>query len=180
MTGHNIPPDDVTEHSGSRSADGQIRAAVAASFGSRATAALITLISSMVIARLLTPTETGVYAIGFGFATLLEMLREFGITGYLVQEQHLSGDKIRAAFSVSLLIGVAAGGLLIAVSQPVASYYGQRSLADVLSVLSISFFLLPFSAPSMALLRRELRFTALYRISACSTSQPALYRSRRH
>ena len=104
MTGHNIPPDDVTEHSGSRSADGQIRAAVAASFGSRATAALITLISSMVIARLLTPTETGVYAIGFDFfATLLEMFREFGITGYLVQEQHLSGDKIRAAFSVSLV-----------------------------------------------------------------------------
>jgi O-antigen/teichoic acid export membrane protein len=128
----------------------------------------------MIIARWLTPTETGIYAVSISLVMLLEMLREFGITAYLVQEHHLTNDKIRAAFSITLLMGWSIGSLLFATSQPISKFYGEPNLASVLSVLSASFFLLPFGAPAMAVLRREFRFGVLYRITVCANVATAI------
>ena len=144
----------------------QVRSAVALSFAARVIAAITALSSSMVIARLLTPAELGIYAIGLTLMLLLETVREFGVDRYLVREQQLTRDKIRAAFSVTILLAWSAGGLLLVVSRPVSTFYGAPVLASVLSVLAISFFLLPIGAPVLSLLRREVRFGTLFRINA--------------
>jgi O-antigen/teichoic acid export membrane protein len=144
----------------------KVRSAVALSFAARVISAITSLTSSMVIARLLMPAELGIYAIGLTLMLLLEALREFGVDRYLVQEQYLTHNKIRAAFSITLLLAWCAGGCLLLVSGPVATYYSAPALASVVSVLAISFFFLPFGAPALSLLRREIRFDTLLRINA--------------
>lgn len=152
----------------------QLRRAVALSFAARLSGAVVTLATSMVIARLLTPAEIGVYAIGLSLKALLESLRDFGVGNYLVQEKHLTPDKVRAAFSITLLFGWCAGTLLIIASRPTATFYRAPILMEVMSVLAINFFLLPFGAPALALLRREFRFGALYGITVGATVLSAI------
>ena len=166
MTAQNDKPVGEIDVSDGHAGSMRVRSAVALSFAGRVIGAITTLSSSVVIARLLTPDELGVYAIGLTLMLLLETLREFGVDRYLVQEQHLTRDKIRAAFSVAILLAWSAGGLLLVVSGPVSTFYSAPVLASVLSVLAICFFLLPFGAPVLSLLRREVCFATLLRINA--------------
>ena len=52
--------------------------------------------STMIIARILTPQEIGVFAIAAVFSTLASMFRDFGVAEYLIQERELTSDKIAA------------------------------------------------------------------------------------
>ena len=97
------------------------------SFVTRLSVAVITLISSIVIARLLTPAEMGVYAIGLTLRALLDVFREFGIGNYLVQEKQLTREKVRAAFSVTLsLFGAPVHCLWSSANLPLASMKRQH------------------------------------------------------
>jgi len=98
-----------------------VRRSLALSFAARATTSLVTLGASMILARLLTPAETGIYAVGFAVMMLLEMLREFGVGSYLIRERELDRGKIRAAFTVTLLLAWCPGGALVAASRPLAT-----------------------------------------------------------
>jgi O-antigen/teichoic acid export membrane protein len=152
----------------------QVRSAVALSFAARLSSAVVTLISSMVIARLLTPAEMGVYAIGLTLKVLLDTFREFGVGNYLIQEKQLTREKVRAAFSVTLLLAWTAGGVLVVISEPAANFYKTPTLAGVILVIAISFFLLPFSAPALGLLRREFCFATLYQINVAANVATAV------
>jgi O-antigen/teichoic acid export membrane protein len=145
-----------------------VRKAVVLSFAARSSCAVVQLMSSIVIARLLTPAEMGVYAIGVTLSALLDICRDFGIGNYLVQEEQLTREKVRAASSVTLLLGWGAGAVLLVISQPASSFYETPTLAGVISVLAISFFLFPFGSPGLGVLRRELRFATLYRIDVAA------------
>src|SRR5262249_53990254 len=76
----------------------------------------------------------------------------------------VTGEKIRAAFSVTFFLACGSGGMLFLVSGPMARFYHAPELATVLSILSCGFFLVPFGSPALGLLRRELRFETLYGI----------------
>ena len=122
---------------------------------------LIQLLATMVLARVLSPAEFGIYAIGAAAMALAQSLRDFGVAQYLVQERELTPDRIRTALGVSILIAWTLAASLYGLSDPVARYYDQEGLGGVLRVLSMGFVVLPLSAPALALLRRDLNFDKL-------------------
>ncbi|MEE8445630.1 MAG: oligosaccharide flippase family protein, partial [Alphaproteobacteria bacterium] len=121
------------------------------------------------MARLLTPAEIGIFSVGIAVVGMAHMLRGFGVGSYLIQEKELTRDKIRAAFTVALVIAWVMAGVLIALSGPMADFYDEPGVHQVMMVLSINFFLIPFSAPILALLNREMNFAALFCIGVMST-----------
>lgn len=148
-----------------RSSEGEsIRAAAALSFAARMSSAGAILISGMVMARLLTPAQTGIFVVGLSLSTFLETFREFGVANYLVQERELTREKVRVAFSVTFFLAWGSGGILFFASGPMARFYHAPELATVLSILSCGFLVIPFGSPAMGLLRRELHFKTLYGI----------------
>lgn len=124
---------------------------------------------TMVLARLLTPAEVGLYAIGAVLAGLAQVLRDFGVGAWLVQEKLLTREKMRAALGVSLLVGWSLAAVVYGASGPVATFYGAPQLQAVLQLLAMNFVLLPFSALAMPCLRRQLRFGAILVINLTQT-----------
>jgi O-antigen/teichoic acid export membrane protein len=120
------------------------------------------IVGTMVISRLLTPVETGVFAVAAVFASLASTFRDFGVAEYLIQEKELNHDKIRAAFSVNIAMSWAMGLLLFFCAPAVAVFYSSQGVADVMRVQAFNFLLIPFGAVVMANFRRQLDFRPIF------------------
>ncbi|MET0322606.1 MAG: lipopolysaccharide biosynthesis protein [Duganella sp.] len=145
------------------------RRSLAASFAEKYALLLLNTGGTMVLARLLTPAEVGLYAVGAVVAGLAQVLRDFGVGAWVVQEKQLTADKLRAALGVSLLVGWSLAAIVYGAAWPVAAFYGEPQLQPVLQLLAINFVLLPFSALAMPCLRRALRFGAILFINLSQT-----------
>ncbi|MGK5052355.1 lipopolysaccharide biosynthesis protein [Janthinobacterium sp. RB2P8] len=139
------------------------------SFAEKYTVLLLGIIATMVLSRLLTPAEVGVYSLGAVLVALAQVVRDFGVGQYLIQEKQLDTVKLRAALATSLLVAWLLAGLVLLASAPLAHFYGEPRLTLVLRLLSVNFLLIPFSALTLPMLRRQLRFRAIYAINAANS-----------
>jgi lipopolysaccharide exporter len=138
-----------------------VRRALLFSFAERYALIVIGLVSNLIIARLLTPDQIGVYSVTLAVMSIAQVLRDFGVASYLIQEKDLTDDHIRTALGVTLIIGIGLGFVVFAVAPWVADFYREPRMRDLLWLASLNFLLLPFSTISLALLRRRLAFKAL-------------------
>jgi O-antigen/teichoic acid export membrane protein len=124
--------------------------------------AALQLVSTVVIARILTPEQTGIFAVAAVFAALASTFRDFGVGEYLIQEKSLDDDCIRAALSVNIAISWLMAALLFFLAPVAAGFYRTQGVADVMRVQSVNFLLIPFGAVTMAWFRRELDFRRIF------------------
>lgn len=135
-----------------------VRRSLALSFIERYALITISLLSNILLARLLTPKEIGVYSVSLAVIGIAQVLRDFGIGNFLIQEKNLSEAHIRTAFSFSLLLG---GGLFFVTyfAAPFAGdFYGEDQMVLTMRISSLNFFVLPFCSISLSLLRRKMAF----------------------
>lgn len=142
-----------------------IRRSLAFSFGQTYGGYLLGLAGTLILARLLTPSDFGVYAIGASVVVLLDAVRDFGVGTFLVQERELTRERVRSAVTVAAGISAACALGLLAAAEPVAAFYGNPGVAGILTVLAANFIVSLLGTPSLALLRRDLRFDALAAIN---------------
>lgn|GEM_PF-295971 len=124
------------------------------------------LISYFVLARLLTPSDIGLFSVASSVLAIAQVVREFGVSTYLIQEKHLTDNKIATAFTITLLISISLFLLLFFVSPAIAAFYNDDHLIDVFRLLSLNFLVIPLNSTSLSLLRREMNFVAIFWINA--------------
>lgn len=146
-----------------------IRRSLAWSFSLQFWQAALQFITSIIIARLLTPQEVGVFALALAAYILIAALKDFGIGSYLIREEELTDHKIRTAFGLSIAIFWMFGLVVLSIRHTFADFYGVPGIAQVLALISVSFFLMPFDQPANALLRREMKFDTLHHIEFAAT-----------
>jgi O-antigen/teichoic acid export membrane protein len=151
-----------------------VRRALAWSLAERYASLVLTLGSSMLIARLLTPAEIGVYSLCAAAVAIATMVREFGVTEYIVQERELDDTKLRGAFAVAFTTAWGIGTLLWLARSPLAAWYEEPRVAELLAILCLNFVLLPFSSPAYALLNRAVALRPIFVIQLCATVMTAL------
>jgi O-antigen/teichoic acid export membrane protein len=120
--------------------------------------------TAVIVARLLTPSEIGVYSIAVITLSAAHVIRDFGVVAYLVKEAELSVEKIRAASGLSFVVSWALAALICMASFPVARFYNEPRLLHLTWVLALNFVMIPFGAVSMAILRRELQMGRIFTI----------------
>ncbi|WP_158498788.1 lipopolysaccharide biosynthesis protein [Magnetospira sp. QH-2] len=132
-------------------------------------ATAIATIAVIVVARLLTPEEIGVFSVGYAVIAVAHTLRDFGVTSYLIQEPNLTRDHIKTALGITTAAAWSLAAILFAASGTIAQFYDNVGVGEVIRILCLNFLLLPFSSPVFALLRREMNFGALMRIRVTSS-----------
>lgn len=146
-----------------------IRRSLAFSFAQRYTSFVFIFASVVIVSRLLTPKEIGVFSVAAGLATLANMLRTFGISDYLVQEKNLTDQAIRTSFTINLLFAWALALILFFASWLVGGFFADAGVGSVMRVQSGSFILVPFGVTAMALMKRNMEFGTLYKINTGSS-----------
>ena len=128
--------------------------------------AALALVSSIVLARILSPAELGVYSIAAVLTGLAQVFRDLGTGQLLVARRDLSLQEQRALLSISIGMGWGLALMMVGLAKPLAAFYRQAQLAEVLWILALNFLLVPFSSQVTGMLRREMRAGALLRITA--------------
>lgn len=122
-----------------------------------------------IVSRLLTPAEVGVFSVAAAFVALVHMLRDFGVSEFVVQEKVLSDDLVRSAFTFNLIIAWVLAAALFGSSSLIGDFYGDQGVARVTRVISLVFVLMPFGTTTMACMKREMRFGAIMIIQTTET-----------
>lgn len=137
---------------------GIVRTAVLWSFVTQYGQMITTFITSVILARLLTPAEIGVFSIAMIIVGFGRLLRDFGISDYIVQEVDLTDQKIRTAQTLNFATGWIVGIALFLFAGDIGEIYGEPAAAEIIRILSINFVFVPMGAITFARLRRDLRF----------------------
>jgi len=131
------------------------------SFLDRYFALAISTVSSMVIARLLTPREIGVFSVTMVLLNYVATFRDLGAGQYLVQEKELTDDRIRAVWAVQLGQGLLLAALIALAAWPVARFYNEPSMFEIMLVVALNYAINPFGSITYAWLMREMVFQKL-------------------
>lgn len=152
----------------------EVRRALFFSFAERYLQLIVALGSNLLLARLLTPEQIGVFSVSLAVIGIAQALRDFGVGNYLIQEPDLTSAKVASAFTISIAIGaVLFIGTLLA-SSAVASFYGEPRMAYTVRIAALNFLLLPIGTVCMSLLRRQMQFKRLLAVGTSSTVLGAL------
>jgi O-antigen/teichoic acid export membrane protein len=138
-----------------------IRRSIAFSVAERYASIAIGFMTTIILSRLLTPKDFGVFSIAMSFVVLADIFRDFGTGNYLVQVRQLTDQQLRTAFT-SFLATSALGGLVLLVTAPaLVAFYGDPLFWQLMPLFAVNMMLGPFSVPGMSLLRRNLAFDTL-------------------
>ncbi|MGE3843530.1 MAG: lipopolysaccharide biosynthesis protein [Vicinamibacterales bacterium] len=121
----------------------------------------ITLLSTTILARLLTPRDYGVVGMAATLTTFVAIFKELGLSSATIQRQKLGVGEVSTLLWVNATLGLCLTGLTIALAPLVARFFADDRLTSVTASLALTFLLQGFTIQNDALLRRQMRFTAL-------------------
>ncbi len=143
---------------------GSFRKSLVLQFAERYSALAVQIVSTLILARLLTPREIGVYSVAAVLVGLAHVMRDFGVGQYIMQERELTAERIRTAFGIAILLGWLIALILFGVSRFAADFYREPGVGEAIGVLVLNFVLLPFTTVQVALWRRDMNFVQPYYI----------------
>jgi O-antigen/teichoic acid export membrane protein len=149
------------------------RRSLAFSFLDRYASLAIGIASSMVLARLLTPEEVGVFSVVMALLAMVATVRDLGAGQYLLQEKDLTTERIRAVWAVQLGLGAGLALLVTLCSSPVANFYAEPRMRAIILLLALNYFVNPFGSVTYAWLMREMRYESIAIIRFSATAAGA-------
>ena len=122
-------------------------------------------ISTLILARLLTPADFGIVAIIAVVIQFFDLMSTAGSEPYLIQKRSLEDGDLATAWTVNLLFK---GGLwlILVLSAPwVAGYYDRPELVEPVRVASLVLLINGLASPGIAVLKRELQYRKILHLS---------------
>lgn len=150
------------------------RKALLFSFIDRYSGLVIAVGSSMIIARLLTPADMGVFSVAMALLMLANTVRDMGAGQYLVQVKELTPERITAVWTLQFGIGAGLGTLVAALAFPAAAFYDESRMAPLLGIMALSYFVNPIGSITYALLMRDMRFQHVAVMRFCANLAGAI------
>ncbi|MBL3586445.1 oligosaccharide flippase family protein [Rhodovulum sulfidophilum] len=119
---------------------------------------LLRLVSNLILTRLLFPEAFGLMAIVQVFMTGLQMFSDVGIrTSITLSKSGDDPDYLNTAWTVQILRGAILWLAAFAISGPVADFYDEPLLAQLLPVVALNALFAGFMSTNMATANRHLR-----------------------
>ncbi len=118
-------------------------------------------ISIVVLSRLLSPDDYGIFAMAISVIGFLEILRSLGLIEAIVKEPILSDEQLTALWIVNSLTGLGFTLFIVAIAPLMAWFYHDSRVLPIMTALAPTFMIACVSIQHNALLRREMRFKAL-------------------
>lgn len=99
---------------------------------------LISVVSTLVLARLLVPADFGLVAMATAYIALLEVIGNLGVDSALIQRADASRAHYDTAWTFNLLIGAATALIGVASSPAMAAFYGDPRVMPVLCAMALA------------------------------------------
>lgn len=135
-----------------------IRTSLAWAYSGQIASFFVAFFGSIVVARLLTPHELGIFAIAMAAQGIVQVFVAFGVGAYIIKEPSIDEDMIDTAFTINMILAIALSLILFSISFAGASILGDTSAGNVLRVSAIGPLISIFSFKPSVILQREMKF----------------------
>ena len=125
------------------------------------TSQLFSWASTIVVARVLEPSDYGLVAMATAFLGLVALVNEFGLGSAIVMVKTLSSAQVAQLNSLALLLGLAGFTMACAAALPLAQFYNAPDLPWVVVALGGTFLTAGLCSVPNAILEKTLRFKTL-------------------
>lgn len=124
----------------------------------QATALALQFGAQVVLIRILTLHEAGVYAVAIAVVGILELMQSIGLAAFIVREEVLTESLRRTVFTVNACLSILIAAGLFAISHWGAYFLGDSGVQEVLRVVALTPLINIFAFLPAASLEREGRF----------------------
>jgi O-antigen/teichoic acid export membrane protein len=126
------------------------------------------LLSLMILARMLDPTDFGLLGMVTAFTGVLGLFRDFGLSAATVQRATITEEQTSTLFWINVLVGAALTAAVMLLAPFVGTFYHQERVVMITVALATAFLFNGAGVQHSALLQRQMRFTALAVIQVIS------------
>lgn len=116
------------------------------------------ILKTVVLARLLTPAQFGIFGIAFLVLGVLEMITETGVNVILIQENKKIDDYINTGWIVSIVRGVIISILIIIFTPPIVTFFNSPESKNILYLTALIPLLRGFINPAVIQYQKNLQF----------------------
>lgn len=124
---------------------------------------VLSLVSMLVLARLLAPADFGLVAIASSVIALLEVFTALGLDVALISKPNVTREHYDSAWTFKILLGLSVAIVLLILAVPAAAFFNEPRVTDVIRVLAIGSFVQGFENIGVVDFRKELRFATEFR-----------------
>lgn len=117
------------------------------------------LISLTVLTRLLSPDVYGLMAMALVITNLAYLFKDMGTGSAIIQTKLIDQKLINSVYWMNICIGTFLFLVIYIIASPVANFYHQQELQNILHWLAFIFPMTSFSITHQALLERESKFS---------------------
>ena len=117
---------------------------------------LLQIITLAIIARILEPSDFGLYALGMIACNFGQAFVDNGLSSSILQKPELTGDDIVTCFFMAFVLGMAGCFVVSVLGFPAAKFFNDERLELVFLVSGVIFFISALSSIPRAVVRRRL------------------------
>jgi lipopolysaccharide exporter len=119
----------------------------------------LTFLATLVLARLLVPSEFGVLAAVLAFITFLEVISDLGMKATVIYEgEEGVTERVQTAFTLNLIFTVALTAIAVATAPLIAQFFGVASETTLFRIAALDLLLTGLGNIHDALLLRDMEF----------------------
>ncbi len=122
---------------------------------------VIQMVSTVILARILTPDDFGLVAMVTSISMLFKMFRTMGLTQATVQAEIITHKQISTLFWINIGFCVLITLALMCLSPVIAAFYKEPQLKAIAIVLSLDIILGGGATQHLALLKRNMQFVKI-------------------
>jgi len=118
----------------------------------------IGLISTLILVRLLLPTDFGLISMALSFIQLAELLTAFGFDVALIHNQKTTDEHFHSAWTLHIIMGTTITVIMVAAARPIAGFYNEPAVFWVVCALALVPFVRGIENIGVVAFRKELDF----------------------
>lgn len=126
--------------------------------GSQILAQIIAWTSTLMVIRILDPSDYGIFAMTQVILAFLAFMNGYGFASSLIQDREIDEQKIRQVFGLLILVNSGIAIIQLILAPIAAAYYRQPIVAELLDVQALIYLATPFIALPQVLLTRDMDF----------------------
>jgi PST family polysaccharide transporter len=144
-------------------------------FASQGTQFVILSISTVVLARLLSPADFGLVAMVTSITALGQAFADLGLSEATIQHPEISHSQVSTLFWVNAVVGLMLMSITMALAPVLAWFYREPRLKAITLFVSLIFLISGLRVQHDALLKRQMRFASLAMrdVLSCALAVPA-------
>jgi O-antigen/teichoic acid export membrane protein len=118
---------------------------------------LVSFVITIIVTRLLSPSDYGLMALATIWTATISMLAEMGLGAAIVQFRDLDESELSACFWLIMIVAVVGYGGLFLASSSIADWFNTPEITTILRVVGLTLPLIAIRVVPDSLLRKQLR-----------------------